>query len=92
MNVENLPTYIPHLQAKVGAAKKDEELPVQMSDADAERLFSLISEIKNVAIYDETVLDIIHKESASFFNGDKMAETVADQLQSIVSIYLSERG
>lgn len=92
MNAENLPTYIPHLQAKVDAAKEDEELPVQMSDSDAERLFSLISEIKNVAIYDETVLDIIHKESASFFNGDKTSEEAAKIIQSKASIYVAEQS
>ncbi len=92
MNAENLPVYMPNLQAKVDAAKQDEELPVQMSDYDAERLFSLISEINNVAIYDETVLDIIHKESASFFNGDKTAEEAAKIIQSKASIYVAEQS
>lgn len=92
MNAENLPAYIPLLQAKVDNAKENEDLPVQISDYDAERLFSLISKIENVAIYDETVLDIIHKESASFFNGDKTAEEVAKIIQSKVSIYIAEQS
>lgn len=92
MNGESLPAYMPLLQAKVDAAKEGSELPVRMSDYDAERLFGLVTEINNAAIYDETVLDIIRKESAAFFNGDKTAEEAAKIIQSKVSIYIAEQS
>lgn len=83
---------MPLLQDKVEKAKISEDNPVQLSDADAERFFDLISEINNVAIYDETVLGIIKKESAALFKGDKTAEEVANIIQSKVSIYIAEQS
>lgn len=91
-NIDSLPVYMPLLQDKVEKAKISEDNPVQLSDADAERFFDLISEINNVAIYDETVLGIIKKESAALFKGDKTAEEVANIIQSKVSIYIAEQS
>lgn len=82
---------MPLLQDKVEKAKISKDNPVQISDSDAERFYNLISEMENVAIYDETVLGIIQKESASLFNGDKTAEEVAKIIQSKVSIYIAEQ-
>lgn len=92
MNADSLPVYTPLLQAKVDEAKDNKDIPVQLSDYDTERFYSLVSEMENVAIYDETVLDIIHKESAPFFNGDKTAEEAAQLIQSKVSIYVAEQS
>lgn len=92
MNADRLPVYKPLLQDKVAAAKKSEEIPVELSDDDAERFLSLVSELDNLAIYDETVLDIIRRESSAFFNGDKTAEEAAQIIQSKVSIYISEQS
>lgn len=92
MKADSLPVYIPLLRDKVDQAQDSEDIPVKMSDDDAERLLSLISEIENVAIYDKTVLDIISEESASFFNGDKTVEEVAELIQSKVSIYVAEQS
>lgn len=90
-NIDSLPVYMPLLQDKVEKAKISKDNPVQISDSDAERFYNLISEMENVAIYDETVLGIIQKESASLFNGDKTAEEVAKIIQSKVSIYIAEQ-
>lgn len=92
MKDDSLPVYIPLLRDKADQARDSEDVPVKMSDDDAERLLSLISEIENVAIYDETVLDIISEESAAFFNGDKTAEEAAELIQSKVSIYVAEQS
>ena len=88
----NLPVYMPLLQEAVNNAKKSEDNPIQITDNDSERFYDLISSMENVAIYDETVLDIIRKESASFFYGDKTAEEAAKIIQSKVSIYVAEQG
>ena len=91
MNTDSLPVYMPLLQAKVDDAKDNKDIPVSFSDSDAERFFDLVSEMENAAVYDETVLDIIRKESAAFFNGDKTAEEAYKLIQSKVSIYLAEQ-
>ena len=86
-----MPVYMPLLLEKLASAQKSGETPVQLSDDDADRFLSLLSEIENVAIYDNAVLDIISKESAAFFKGDKTAEDAAELIQSKVSIYLAEQ-
>lgn len=97
MNVDeedifSLPVYLPALQKMVKAAINNKELPVQMDEKDAEQLYSLISNIENVAFYDETVLKIITQEGQSYLNGSRTAEETASIIQSKVSIYVSEQG
>lgn len=94
INSDSLPVYRPLLQDKVDAAKANEnkDIPLDLSDSDIERFFSLVSEMDNLAIYDDTVLDIIRRESSSFFNGDKTAEEAAKIIQSKVSIYIAEQS
>lgn len=91
MEADHLPVYMPLLREKLASTQESGETPVQLSDDNADRFLSLLSEIENVAIYDNAVLDIISKESAAFFEGDKTAEDAAELIQSKVSIYLAEQ-
>ena len=91
-NIEyGMPLYMPHLEKKLEEAKTREEENLRISPNDVDTFLSLISSIENIAIYDETVLDIITKESSSFFSGDKSAQEVVNLIQSKVSIYISEQ-
>lgn len=89
---KQLPVYMPLLQEELARVKEDGELEVQMTDEDAERFLTLVSELENVALYDETALDIIRNEIQAFFNGDKTAEETAGLIQSRVGLYVAEQS
>lgn len=87
-----LPMYLPALMAKIENAKNDEDLPVTMTDEDADRLLELISSVENIAMYDETILQLIEAESGAFFAGDRTAEQTAALIQAKASLYISEQS
>ncbi len=92
MAEDSLPVYSALLQTKVEEAKENEDLPVKMTNDDGERFIELVSKIETTAMYDQTVLDIIRKECAAFFSGNKTAEETAKIIQAKVSIYVSEQA
>ena len=85
-----LPMYRPRLLTILEDAKTNKENPVQMTEEQVERFLGLLDAIENVAIYDETVMNIIMTESEDFFSARKTAEEVANLIQSKVSLYLAE--
>ena len=90
--LHGLPTYLPALEGRVDDAKNNQDLPLQMSETDAERFFDLLFAVDSIAIYDETVLKIIKDESGALFNGDKTTSDVARIIQSRVGIYVAEQS
>lgn len=70
----------------------DENCPVKLTNEDKTRFFNLAGSIENVAMYDETVLNIIKEAWKPFFDGVKTAEETAATIQSKVSLYLSEQA
>lgn len=86
------PTYLPTLESILkNTVKNSELLTTQFTEEDAERVMELISQIKNVSIYNETILNIVMEESGAFFSGDKTAEQAAALIQSRAGIYVAEQ-
>lgn len=54
-------------------------------------LRDLISGADTVAIFDDTLYQIVLRECATFFNGDISIEKAADNIQAKASIYLAEQ-
>jgi len=91
-NVPSMPVYKPLLDKAISEAKADKMLPVKMTDEDAEKFLAFIAAIENVALYDETILEIISDETQPLFYGDRSSVETAKIIQSKVSIYLSEQS
>lgn len=87
----SLPLYLPALRGSLQLAMKPDENGFAMSEADAEKFLSFLGSIDQVAIYDESILDIIMEEAGAFFAGDKTAEETAALIQSRASLYMSEQ-
>lgn len=85
-----IPVYMPRLKELMKEAESSDEKYTQMTNEQAERFLDLLDHIENVAIYDETVMDIIMSESEDFFAGHRTAEETADIIQSKVRLYLAE--
>jgi hypothetical protein len=88
----SLPAYMPYLQSLVRHAQQDESsYAVQMTSEDAERFFSLLSDIENTMLYDEALLNIIDESSVLFFAGQKTAEDTAAVIQNRAQLYMAEQ-
>lgn len=66
------------------------EVPV-MTDEDIAKIMDVINNATGQYRYDETVNNIISEEAASFFDGQKTAEDVADLIQNRVQTYIMEQ-
>lgn len=51
----------------------------------------LIYGIENIAMYEQTVLDIIQKESEKYFAGITTAKKTAEIIESKINIFLAEQ-
>lgn len=91
-NEGQLPIYRPLFEAACERAKSKNTLSVVFTDADEERLMDFLSSIENLAVYDNTIIDIISNEAAALFNGAKTANEVARLIQSKASIYIAEQS
>ncbi len=58
----------------------------------ADGINELIGSVSRLANYDESIINIVSDEAASFFAGDKTAEETAQIIQSRVAIYVSEQS
>lgn len=61
-----------------------------LTQAEVDNYIEYIKSVKNVASYNEEVINIILEESAPFFAGQKSAADCCSIIQSRVSLYLSE--
>ncbi|NLH02375.1 MAG: hypothetical protein GX488_10945 [Clostridiales bacterium] len=87
-----MPVYAPYLQAQINEALQEEsDDGVKLTQEDVDRFETLLSKVKTVAVYDETILGIIESEALPFFAGQKTAEETAKIIQSKVSLYVSEQ-
>ena len=91
-DTSGLPMYMPLLEQELQNAQQKVEGQFQITREDAEAFLTFLSQIENVVLYDETVLNIIETECAAFFAGDKSAEETARLIQSKVSLYVAEQG
>lgn len=72
-----------------------DDLTVDMyavTEEQAARIKALIDSIDGVLIIDTNISDIIRDEGAAYFAGTKTAEEAAQDIQSRVSIYVSEQA
>lgn len=87
-----MPVYVPYLQTQINEALQEEsDDGIKLTQADVDRFETLLSKVKTVAVYDETILGIIESEAAPFFAGQKTAEETAKIIQSKVSLYIAEQ-
>lgn len=95
-----LPVYMPQLQKILETAKTegvDSMLsapgsdPIKLTDADIEKLVTLITSIENTAIYDKALFGIIQSEYNAYMGSAKTAEEAAARIQSRAAIYLAEQ-
>ena len=88
----SLPAYMPFLQSLMEKAQLEAPSDeVQVTPEDAERFFFLLSEIENIAIYDEFILRIIEESAAMYFAGEKSAKNTAAIIQNRAQLYMSEQ-
>ena len=85
--------YMPYLKSKLEAAMKQApDGGVKITQAEADRFLKLLDSVDNVALYDESALKIIEDESTAFFAGQQTVEETVKNIQSRVSIYVSEQS
>lgn len=88
---DGLPVYLPSLKNKVELAKKDDDLPVKLTDADGEAFLDLVSSVENTSMYDDAIMSIIMNESGALFAGNRTAEQTAALIQSRAGLYVAEQ-
>ena len=57
----------------------------------ADRFMDLLNTTDKVSVIDESIKDIVSKQAAAFFSGQKSAEEVAKLVQSNAKIYVNEQ-
>lgn len=65
--------------------------PINLNDADIEKLTGLITSIENTAIYDEALFNIVQAEFNAYMGSSATAEEAAARIQSRASIYVAEQ-
>ncbi len=76
------------------AAYENQMVPIESAEIDEEmkqQLKCLIEQVDRSYGGDDAILEIIMDVGAAYYAGDKTAEEVAENIQSRVSIYLSEQ-
>lgn len=61
-----------------------------LTQAEIDKINSLIDNAEVVVRYDESINKIIEEESATFFSGQKTAKEAAEMIQNRVTIYVNE--
>lgn len=83
---------IPILKSAFDSAMDYNARAYGMPQNDIDALRSIVENASGTVIAEPELIQLILGELNAYVSGDKTAEVVADQLQSRVSIYLSERG
>ena len=69
----------------------DEEIRIYgIDDETTERIINIVKSAKRIKTDDEEINKIIFEETNDFFNGSKKSSEVSKNLQSRISVYLSE--
>ena len=70
----------------------DKEVKIPpVPDGFIDEMRSYIDGITSISEYDQQVSDIVSEEAGAYFAGDKTAEKAAENIQSRVSLYISEQ-
>lgn len=88
--VYGLPLYRPRLVEAANTAMADSDLPVKMTNEQVAALFELLDRIEHIALYDDTVTEIVRDECSNYLDGSHTAEEAAEIIQAKVTIYLGE--
>ena len=93
LQMRYLPLYKPKLAATVSLYRTDEFKGVKIENKqDVLDLYELIELPEHMAVYDETVVDIIIEEAEEYFAGNRTAEDAAARVQERVSLYVAEQS
>lgn len=88
-----LPLYKPKLAAAINMYRSDNFKGVKMENKqDVLDLYEIIELPEHMAVYDETVVDIIIEEAEEYFAGNRTAEEAAARVQERVSLYVAEQS
>ena len=85
-----MPLYKGALIEEFEDAMQSEDQSRKLNEHDKQNYFNLFNAVENIAMYDQTAMQIIEAEAEEYFTGQKPAEEVAKTIQSKMSIYLSE--
>ena len=93
LQMRYLPLYRPKLAATVSLYRTDEFKGVKIENKqDVLDLYEIIELPEHMAVYDETVVDIIIEEAEEYFAGNRTAEDAAARVQERVSLYVAEQS
>ena len=71
----------------------DEEIKIpNMTQAYADELKAYIEGIRDISVYDTTIMEIVNEEAQKYFAGEQTSQQAADMIQSRASLYLSEQA
>ena len=85
--------YRPKLAATISLYRTDDFKGVKMENKqDVLDLYEIIELPEHMAVYDETVVDIIIEEAEEYFAGNRTAEEAAARVQERVSLYVAEQS
>lgn len=90
--IKNADTGIPVLRAAFDEVMDYNARAYNMPQADIDSLRSIAENAAGTVISDPALIQLITGELNAYISGGKTAEDVATQLQSRVSLYLTERG
>ena len=80
-----------HMEGEHGYSWDDVELNItNATDEDVQEFLAIFEKADEVSTQDTAIMAIIEEEVASYFQGQKSADEVADIIQSRVDIYLKE--
>ena len=63
-----------------------------MTQAYADELKAYIEGIRDISVYDTTIMEIVNEEAQKYFAGEQTSQQAADMIQSRASLYLSEQA
>ena len=66
--------------------------PQSATQADIDQIMALIENTRQIALWDDTVIEMIEVELLPFFAGDRSLDETVRIIQNRVQMYLSERG
>lgn len=93
LQMRYLPLYRPKLAATISLYRTDDFKGVKMENKqDVLDLYEIIELPEHMAVYDETVVDIIIEEAEEYFAGNRTAEEAAARVQERVSLYVAEQS
>ena len=90
----NMPLYKPALDRMVRKCRGvDDSQGIKLTNQnEVDKFYDFLDVPENIAVYDETVVDIIIEEAEEYFAGNRTAEDAAARVQERVSLYVAEQS